>query len=82
MSYWNYRLFNNKDGHFGIVECYYDEHDKPRFRTDSVQPFGETLDELKQDFEWMSKAFDKPVLTDSDFPEENNGTNLYDSQKD
>jgi len=71
MSHWNYRLFNHKDGYFAIVECYYDEQNKPRFYTESVRPYGETLEELKKDFEWMQKALSKPVLTENDFPEQN-----------
>lgn len=77
---WNYRAFQNNDGEVGIVEVYYDKDGKPIARTESfMKPYGETLDELKKDFEWMSKAFDKSVLTDSDFPEEKDGTNFYDS---
>lgn len=67
MGYWNYRLFKRYNGEIVIIECYY-ENDKPSAYTGQVQPYGETPEELKQDLEWMLKAFDKPILTKEDFP--------------
>ena len=66
---WNHRVMRHAttshDGSKGefyqIHEVYY-EGEKVGYTTDSVAPFGETLEELKQDFERQQKAFDKPVL--------------------
>jgi hypothetical protein len=68
---WNYRVFQNDAGEVGIVEVYYDKDGKPIARTEGfMNPYGETLMELRTDIEWMLVALEKPVLTSKDFPNE------------
>lgn len=53
---------------YGFHEVYYDKTGKPEFYTEeAVGPGGETIFELMNDFDAMYKAFDKPVLKESDF---------------
>ena len=48
---------------YGIVECYYNEKGGVKFTTKRfIEPYGETLEELKSSFEMMKEAFDKSVL--------------------
>jgi len=63
---WNYRIVrhNNigEDTWFGIHEVYY-EKDKPRSMTkDSIDVFGETIEEIRHVWMMMAKAFIKPVI--------------------
>lgn len=68
MTTWNYRVCITDDGSYEIHEVYYDSLDRPEYRTDRrVSPWGQSLTELKKEFEMMKAAFDKPVLTQSDF---------------
>lgn len=69
MSHWNYRVFfKPKNGEqaedlYEIREVYYKENGDIEGWTDSASaPIGETLDELKDDFEKMQKALSKPYL--------------------
>lgn len=73
---WNYRVGYKKlkckvdlsndyyeEDCFGIVECYYNEKGEIYATTDRfIDPYGETLEELKRSFEKMKEAFDKEVL--------------------
>ncbi len=65
---WDYRVMRkkNKDGTFiyGIHEVYWDKrHSKVRSWTkDPMDPHGETLQELKDDFEFMGLALGDPIL--------------------
>ena len=55
-------------GSYEIHEVYYDSLGRPEYRTEKrVSPYGESLTELKSEFEMMRAAFDKPALTPSDF---------------
>lgn len=68
---WNYRVFKNERGEFGIVECYYDRVDKPEMRsTDFMAPFGEDISALEHDLNRMAAALKKPLLTEEDFKRE------------
>lgn len=62
---WNYRVVHrrvNDEDIYAIFEAYY-EGDKPISITEeSVNPQGETLEELKQDFAYYLEAFEQPVL--------------------
>lgn len=74
--YWNYRLVKVRlNGFFkiGIYEVYYDQNDKPFSRTTnpiSIDAFledksqQETVDCLREEFNQILKAFNKPVLND------------------
>lgn len=67
---WNYRIIKETltgpDGDtadcYGIHEVYYDPDGKPTGWSDAIQPYGETLDDLKTDMSLMMQAFEKPVL--------------------
>lgn len=70
---WNHRVMRVKveplpthpaESHYwyGIFEVYY-EDGVPQWSTvDPCEPFGETLEELKEDYERMAVAFTKSVL--------------------
>lgn len=69
---WNYRVMSLDGGEsFDIHEVYYDSNHKPKAYTlNSVRPYGESLEELKQVLSRMLKATEKPALSPADFPEE------------
>ena len=71
MSTWNYRIVKTKGSlydEYEIREVFYDEIGNPTFCIDEPScPYGETIEELKEDYELMKKAFDKPVLNYEDF---------------
>ena len=76
---WNYRVvkrtFTNKDGstedRFAVHEVYYDDNDPPKAETmislDPTYPSGDSVGELRRDFEYYQRALDKPVLIWEDF---------------
>ena len=48
---------------FGICEVYYNNKGDITFTSENfIEPYGETLEELKANFEDMQKAFELPVL--------------------
>ena len=73
---WNYRIGRKtlkckidlsndyyEEDCFGIVECYYNEEGEIYATTERfIEPYGETLEELKWSFDKMKEAFDKEVL--------------------
>lgn len=63
---WNYRVTITRTEHgdlYEIREVYYHDDGSMRATTvDAMEPFGETLDELKTNFKMMSRAFDLPVV--------------------
>lgn len=63
---WNYRIAVKKHGtdeDYGIYEAYYAEDGHVGLISeDAMSPFGETPEELKDDFEAMKQAFDMPIL--------------------
>jgi hypothetical protein len=62
---WNYRLakITDEDGvHYGIVEAYYDGGRMIGWTEEGQGPWGETEDEIAQDFSAMSEAFNMPVI--------------------
>jgi len=67
---WNYRIIKEvvtglgeepMDA-YGIHEVYYGPDGEPETCSEAVQPYGETLDELRSDLSRMMGAFEKPVL--------------------
>lgn len=58
---WNYRVVK-KDQYYGICEVYYDNDGKIEGWTDFIEPVGDAPDELREDMEYMMKAFQLPVL--------------------
>ncbi len=67
---WNYRVVKktnvSSDGNyvgFGIHEVYYDDDDVPTSCTEeTVEPWGETFEELERDMKRYSESLQKPVL--------------------
>jgi len=68
---WNYRVvFIPKssdsifeDDQFVIREVYYNEDEEIEFWSEEDStPFGETFEELADDFDLMQEAFEKPIL--------------------
>ena len=48
---------------FGICEVYYNDKGDITFTSENfIEPYGETLEDLKANFEDMQKAFELPVL--------------------
>lgn len=48
---------------YGIVETYYNDKGEIAFTSEDFQePYGETLEDLKTNFNMMKEAFDKPVI--------------------
>lgn len=62
---WTYRVmrvqYDNGEYSFAIHEFYH-EDGKIGWSERAINPYGQTLDELKKDYEMMAKAFEKPVL--------------------
>ena len=59
---WNYRVVN-KNGNFGIYEVYYDENGKANaWSQDPMDPYGESLEELKADLKRMMMALERPLF--------------------
>ena len=68
---WNYRIIshppygvvgNEGERTYQIHEVYTDEGKIIGFTEKGIEPFGESMDDLRQDFEYMKLAFTKPVL--------------------
>ena len=68
---WNYRIIshppygvagNKGTRTYQIHEVYPDEGKIIGFTEKGIEPFGESIDELRQDFANMHAAFTKPVL--------------------
>ena len=73
---WNYRVACKKlevkidlsndvyeEDCFGIVEAYYNDQGEIYATTERfIEPYGETLEELKRNLETIQKAFNLPVL--------------------
>lgn len=63
---WNYRVLENENG-FGIYEVYYDDDGGiNNISAAPMEPYGETVEDLKWDMDAMNAAFDKPVLSFTD----------------
>lgn len=73
MSYWNYRVIQkehlgqnvdlNERCSFGIYEVYYDDNGNITSCTiEPMDPYGTTVDDLKECLTMMQKAFSFPVL--------------------
>ena len=52
-----------EEDQFGICEVYYNDKGDITFTSENfIEPYGETLEELKVNFDDMKKAFELPVL--------------------
>lgn len=64
---WNYRVIRtidpNGDEYYGIHEVYYDDEGNPVSCTEnSVNPIGESVEDLSHTVIYMMRAFTEPVL--------------------
>ena len=63
---WNYRVLKHVEEDFTsyhIHEVFYNEDGSIMSCSEyQCSPFGETAEELKEDFELMAGAFEKPVI--------------------
>jgi hypothetical protein len=63
---WNYRVLKHvarEEEWYQIHEVYYNEDGSIMACSEhSCTPFGETVEELKADFELMAGAFERPVI--------------------
>lgn len=63
---WNYRrarlIDDDREIYFGIVEAYYDDGVLVGWNEEGQIAYGEDLEQLETDFEFMKEAFDRPVL--------------------
>ena len=70
---WNYRVFKHTDNNgewFALHEVFYDSPEDERPNSITIEPvalFGETLEELRADFEAQKEALSLPVLRCEDF---------------
>jgi len=68
MGYWNYRVIKRHHKEtdtytYQVHEVYYKKNGKIEGWSESpVSPMGDTLNELRGDIQYFSKAFQKPVL--------------------
>lgn len=65
--HWNYRVMRYTDGHgdetYGIYAVYYDQQgDITGYSATPSFPIGDTLEELREDFNNMLLAYGKPVI--------------------
>src|SRR5438034_8281676 len=69
---WNYRVIGKLYKQiriYQIYECYYDtEGNIHSWSVDPMNPFGETIDELRQDLLMMRAAFCEPIINYEDLP--------------
>jgi hypothetical protein len=66
---WNYRVIKERDGTYAIHEVYYssekpDDSEIKHMSADPAIPFGDTLEELKEDIKHYVAALDRPVLNE------------------
>lgn len=67
---WDYRVVAvERDGRlsYSVYEVYYDDAGYPVTRTQTPsEPYGETLEDLRRDYDHMAEAFLQPVLIERD----------------
>lgn len=62
-DHWNYRVMLDRSGRVGIREVYYNNDGEiVDWTTERMDPWGETIEELKLDLDKFNEALDKPVL--------------------
>lgn len=64
--YWNHRVMKKQD-EYGIVEVYYDEDGSIEIWTSVfVAPYGEDVEELRENIEQMLNCLNKPILDEAE----------------
>jgi len=80
---WNYRIVRKREVHadpkskkertrfsYAIHEAYYDKNGKAGSITqESINPFGENIEELRHSWIMMAEAFGQPILDFDSIPE-------------
>ena len=63
---WNYRVVRTKEEQYDsyqLYEVYYDDDGKIEGMTENaMEPYGESVEELQNDLEYMMEALKQPVL--------------------
>ena len=63
---WNYRVVRTEEEQYDsyqLYEVYYDDDGKIEGMTENaMQPYGESVEELQSDLEYMMEALKQPVL--------------------
>jgi hypothetical protein len=68
MMHWDYRVFLEDDGYI-IRTVYYDDKGEITACSEkSVEPFGESLEDLQEEVDLLQEALRKKVLRASDIP--------------
>lgn len=67
MSHWNHRVMKRTLGdgseYYGIHEVFYnDDGSIYAFTKNSMDVFGESVEDLRQTLEWMLKCLEHPIL--------------------
>lgn len=71
MITWNYRVFREKNGDYVIREVFYGEDGAIiGCTTNPVEPFGQTVEELRKSLIDFQEALTHPVLTTADVPQQ------------
>jgi len=66
VSSWNHRLVRDEDGRIGLCEVFYNG-DVPTFYAAPQPLTGETVGELRVEYDQWASAFHHPVLDAKDF---------------
>lgn len=72
MERWNYRVLrhiNEGEEYFSIHEVFYADGKAEMHTAEAADPFGEDIEELKEDYRLMGLAFEKPVLDEGTLEE-------------
>ena len=68
---WNYRVFKDEDGEFGVRKVFYKDNGTMWGCTvDTEKPCGKTLEGFTQGLSSFQKALTLPILGVADFPED------------
>jgi len=67
---WNYRVIIDADNNYSIREVYYNEQKEIEGWTDECAPFGENMEELRNDMEYMFQALSKEAIYETYLIEE------------
>jgi len=65
---WNYRVMRTGeptdfgDGQYGIYEVHYKDGKAESYSVEPIEPYGETLDELRDDLKRMLMALERPLF--------------------
>lgn len=66
MSSWNYRVVRTEDG-LRIFDVYYDDNGVPiATHVSPTYVYGDTIEEMKEQMDWMLSAFTRPILDESE----------------